>query len=167
MIDQNDDLFEPRYLLAKTKAFEVWKNLARSNIPVVLNDIVKALAITTKEEDLSLDGFSRMDNEGVCFIMYKRNSAIVRKRFTVAHEIGHILLEHISFGEDTSQHSNKSQEQEANAFARELLVPSKDLKSFMKNKDKTIEDVMSHYKVSNYVASFAITCNKLVNKVKI
>ena len=88
-----------------------------------------------------------------------------RKRFTVAHEIGHIVLEHITFNGQSSQYSSHSQEKEADCFAGNLLVPIDDLKSYMKNKDKTIEEIMNRYWVSKSVAGIAIKSNRLLNKL--
>lgn len=73
------------------------------------------------------DGYSRlMDNKPV--IYYNDNKPIHRIRFTIAHEIGHILLGHLSEGEtlhrNTEQDSSDPKEQQANVFARDLLMPA-------------------------------------------
>ena len=59
--------------------------------------------------------------------------APVRQRFTIAHEIGHLLLHetramivdtHVYRRDETSSMGTKKEEREANRFAAELLMPS-------------------------------------------
>ena len=65
-----------------------------------------------------------------------------RQRFTVAHELGHLLLHQpedrvffdrnvVLFRDSASSDGNQSQEVEANAFAAELLMPEDTLRSFL------------------------------------
>jgi Zn-dependent peptidase ImmA (M78 family) len=161
------NITEPRYKFAQSKANEIWEKFVDKNIPVKLNDIVKGMDIAVKEDDLSMDGVARMDKSGIAFILYKKAMSDERKRFTVAHELGHIILEHITFGGDSSQLSSKSQEQEANQFAGSLLIPLKDLKTFMKNEDKTLDDIVKRYWVSRDAAGIAVKSNRLLNKLKV
>lgn len=162
-----NDQTEPRYSFATLKATEIWKDLCNQEIPVVLNDIIQKLGIIVKSDELDIDGISRVDKDGICFIMYNQKMSVVRQRFTVAHEIGHIVLDHIPIEGNTSQLSSVSQEKEANTFAGELLVPSSDIKMFMKDGTKNIQDIMERYQVSKEAAAIAIQRNKLLNKVKI
>jgi len=162
-----DELNEPRFLLAKQEAREIWKKHCNKEIPVILDVVIKAIAIPVKAAQLDCEGITRMDENGLYFIMYNANTSVTRQRFTVAHEIGHIALEHIHLGGDTSKClQEKVQEKEANAFAGELLVPASDLKKFMKDKDRSIQDVMDRYQVSKDVAFYAINGNKLVRKIR-
>lgn len=163
---RNDtDIAEPRYGLAKAKAEEVWENQAQKRVPVILNDIVSALGANVSAADLEANGVTQMDKQGFCMILYKKGMSEVRQRFTVAHEIGHIALEHITFDGSSSQFSGKSQEKEADEFAGQLLIPAKDLRTFVKNKDKTIEDIVKRYWVSRPAAIVAIQKNRLLNNV--
>ncbi|MDP4007749.1 MAG: ImmA/IrrE family metallo-endopeptidase [Candidatus Peregrinibacteria bacterium] len=161
------DIAEPRYGFAKSKAEEIWKNQAQKKVPVMLNDIVSAFGANVREADLEAYGVTQMDKAGFCVIMYKRGMSDERKRFTMAHEIGHIALEHITFDGSSSQFSGKSQEKEADEFAGQLLVPAKDIKTFVKNKDKTIEDIMKRYWVSRPAAIIAVQKNRLLNKLAV
>jgi len=107
--------------------------------------------------------------EKVSAILLKENNMLVvgvnnshhpnRQRFSIAHEIGHYLLGHykdvfvdmseISEGRfdafDTDH--NKVQEQEANYFAGELLMPSAMLKKDFA-KLRNVEEIAKLYKVS-------------------
>jgi Zn-dependent peptidase ImmA (M78 family) len=61
-------------------------------------------------------------------IWVRGEDAHMRKRFTVAHELGHLLLHPLPLLEsgqfrDNSKYSGGPREAEANGFAAELLVP--------------------------------------------
>lgn len=65
--------------------------------------------------------------DGAVIIVNKSHS-VVRRRFTVAHEIGHYVLHddelHVDrFRDDRSETGTDAKEVEANAFAAELLMP--------------------------------------------
>ena len=160
-----DDMAEPRYIFASAKAKEVWTTLGEGKIPIKINDIVKALGLPVSEKELEISGSASLHENGIFYISYKKNMSVERKRFTLAHEIGHIVLEHITFSGQSSQKSSNSQEKEADCFAGNLLIPIDDLKKYMKNKDKTIEEIMSRYWVSKSVAGIAIKSNRLLNKL--
>lgn len=76
--------------------------------------IIKALGL--ERSAIGSDGFSYRDNH-LKIIFYARAVPKERRRFTVAHEIGHLALEHD--GSDTAR-----EEREANRFASHLLAPS-------------------------------------------
>lgn len=119
-----------------------WQILLKSNtksLPVNLNYICKFLNVKTspyskfsllelfRPEVISGDGFT-FDFYGEKFIVYNDKKPIYRQRFTVAHEIGHIALDHKAdiihyrIREDDSKNGIK--EIQANVFARDLLMPA-------------------------------------------
>ncbi len=168
-MDDIDDIIgeatRPRVKWAISEARDVWKKHWDSKIPVDPKEIINSLGIPLKEEDLkNMDGASHFDENGLMFIMYNKNSSLVRKRFTLAHELGHIVLEHVTIGK-SSQHSSNSQETEANSFAGELLVPAADLKEFMKTGFKTLVQISERYQVSSQVAYYAVKSNKQFKKL--
>lgn len=61
------------------------------------------------------------------FIIENETHALVRRRSSIAHELGHHLLEHefseVILGEDHRRQFNEDQEKQANFLAGELLVP--------------------------------------------
>jgi len=65
-------------------------------------------------------------------IEYNQSEAVVRQRFTIAHELGHYALGHASSPRDTpASFSTKvadDAERLANRFAAELLIPAKELR---------------------------------------
>jgi hypothetical protein len=58
-------------------------------------------------------------HEGLPTIGFNPSAAWVRRRFTIAHEIGHLLLGHTCTDPDI----DSNPEAEANQFAAELLMP--------------------------------------------
>jgi Zn-dependent peptidase ImmA (M78 family) len=164
--DSVDYTPKPRTKWARAEAANVWKQHGGGVIPVMPDAIIESLGIPCQESDLKkADGVSHLGADGIIFIMYKRNCAPVRKRFTLAHELGHIVLDHIEDGE-SEEHSNPLQEAEANAFAGELLVPSKDLKSFMKQRDRTFAELMDRYQVSHDAIYYAVNANRLLMRIR-
>lgn len=162
--DVIEEMTKPRTDWAREEAKKIREAFGENHLPVELKYIVGALNIPVQKAELNIDGIAQMDNEGTAFIMYNSKAPEERQRFTVAHELGHVVLEHVSIGQ-SSQLSNKSQEEEANAFANALLVPANDLKEFMKTSRK-IEEVSKRYWVSNDVALLAVMHNRLFNKIK-
>lgn len=74
------------------------------------------------------DGFCAVTKNNV-YIFYDRTMPVGRQRFTVAHEIGHLMLGHVGPGMATTQNreptgSEKPEEQQANQFAARLLAPA-------------------------------------------
>lgn len=78
-------------------------------------------------------------------IYVNAEDAPTRQRFTVAHELGHYLLEHdpakygvlLRFPEFNGE---DEEEKEANCFAANLLVPKESLKEVLKKYSLTNED---------------------------
>ncbi|PLS84581.1 MAG: hypothetical protein CYG60_17180 [Actinobacteria bacterium] len=73
------------------------------------------------------DGCSAIDPEtGAAYILINSDKSRVRRRFTVAHELGHLVMGHLRGGQvviDETLNERAPQEREANAFAAGLLMP--------------------------------------------
>lgn len=80
----------------------------------------------SKPMSVSSDGFSFVHNSEI-YIFYNQMQMSERINFTIAHEIGHIVLGH-HLTNDVLSHNglikNDAMEKEANAFARNLLSPA-------------------------------------------
>ena len=61
------------------------------------------------------DGFTFARRQNAHVILYNEQKQKPRRRFTIAHEIGHIALKHQKHG--------SAEEEEANFFAAQLLMP--------------------------------------------
>jgi len=94
------------------------------------------------------------------------NHAIVRQRFTIAHELGHFLLGH-ELGEkiiDDVFDKPNDKEREASEFAAELLMPRDFLKQDVLKKIK-IPDLAKQYMVSEQAMSIRLLKTGLINKL--
>ncbi len=125
------------YKIARNKA---WKTLIECKIcelPLNLAKVINHYGIylikysdsdyIRRHSSPTEDGYSRlMDKKPV--IYYNDAKPIHRVRFTIAHEIGHILLGHLSKGEtlhrNTELDTQDFKEQQANIFARDILMPA-------------------------------------------
>lgn len=100
--------------------------------------------IQVREADLddTLSGFLIRNDDGQIYIGVNASNGKARKRFTVAHELGHFFLhdrmsayidEHagrfkVLTRDETSQEGTDAKEIEANRFAAELLMPESALR---------------------------------------
>lgn len=97
-------------------------------------DICKQLEIEIIEAPIMADAYLECVN-GVSYIVLKESLNINRKKFTIAHELGHFSIpwhSELMFGCNISEMDFKNdyapREKEANLFAAELLMPEKDFR---------------------------------------
>lgn len=90
------------------------------------------------ERSIELFGLSKLKEktDGFCtvtanhvYIFYDSSLPIGRQRFTVAHEIGHLVLGHVGNGMATVENreptgTERAEERQANQFAARLLAPA-------------------------------------------
>lgn len=76
------------------------------------------------------DGISILTDKGYPIIVINKNMSNDRKRFTLAHELGHTIM-HQSLDFIISKHRDK--EKEANDFASEFLMPELAMRSYLCN----------------------------------
>ena len=108
-----------------------WKILIQENItelPINVIAICRQMGIAVKNDDslTENDGATAIVN-GEPIILTKNEISIPRKRFTVAHEIGHIMLKHVGQYELINREPGSNDnpiEREANMFAARLLAPA-------------------------------------------
>lgn len=105
----------------------------------------------------SMDGYTQLDKDNYS-IAYNDDPALGdRKRFTLMHEIGHIYLNHLVDFDITllyrgtlSQYENKVLENEANAFARNVLAPVSLVQQLA---DKAPENISAKFGITYHAAS--------------
>lgn len=119
------------------------------HVPVDLQAVCEYLGIKLLVGDLdTLDGlFLAKQGGGMGIIVVNEHRSRVRKRFTIAHEIGHAVLNHfsISFLDGNGLNDNSWQERQANVFAAEFLMPRDFL---LANGPMFWEDIAKHCIVS-------------------
>jgi Zn-dependent peptidase ImmA (M78 family) len=110
----------------------VWQLLIDCEIkelPIKITDICKQIGIPVKFADLQgdSDGYTFIYKGQPIIVINSNCTNICRLRFTVAHELGHIILGHIGkyalVNREPSPNDNPI-EQEANIFASRLLAPA-------------------------------------------
>lgn len=87
-------------------------------------------------DERSPEGCSAVDPEtGAAYILINSDKPRVRRRFTIAHELGHLALGHLHGGEmvvDETVRGKSPREREANAFAAGVLMPAKGVKGALR-----------------------------------
>jgi Zn-dependent peptidase ImmA (M78 family) len=143
--------------------------LARSKImspPVDVDAIAKRLGVPIYTRPLPKDisGFLHR-NESAALIAVNSKQAKTRQRFTIAHELGHLILNHkpnqvhVDRNYDILFRANAvsadPEETQANFFAAALLMPyeflKQDLQPFQNNgsfEDSVLEQLRERYGVS-------------------
>jgi len=142
-------------------------------LPVPLEQIAKRegikIELTPLDDDLS--GMSFIKN-GVAVIVLNLNHHPNRRRFTLAHEIGHHLM-HVSYltnnvhvdksvlnRDNVSSQAVDLKEIEANAFAAELLMPEIELRKYQHvdfNDDAFLYALAKKLKVSVTALTYRLT----------
>ena len=116
-----------------------------SSAPVDLEKVAKGFGVKIEYSKLENDisGFLYLKDKTPIIFVNKLHP-ITRQRFTIAHELGHLILNHqgdlfvdkgsILFRNTHSQNGIVKEEREANRFAAELLMPEEILlKEFIEN----------------------------------
>jgi Zn-dependent peptidase ImmA (M78 family) len=107
-------------------------------LPIPVEDLARRQGATVHREPFAGDvsGMVVRDPDGGAHIAVNSFHAPVRQRFTIAHELGHLLLHEgkpvivekvmrVNLRGPTASLGTDSEEREANAFAAELLMPAK------------------------------------------
>jgi len=115
---------------ARLKARDLVMRLGLHDTPPVrLSHLCRLLNARVFEmESRALDGVLLSFLDGGTrkrIIVVNRNIPRTRKRYTVAHEIGHLILHHapVQFLRTNAPVVDSAREAEANAFASELFMP--------------------------------------------
>lgn len=168
-----------RYNLIKKKVGELLDKNGVRSAPVPIEKVADSAGATIRYRPLDndLSGMVQRVDEKTAIIGINSSHADVRKRFSIAHEIGHLVLhddEHlhvdeelrsnVQFRNEYSSLGVDDREIEANQFAAEILMPEQVLlKDVAKLKDDSpevvIEALASLYDVS--IQSMTIRLTRL------
>lgn len=119
MIDIEDG-FTPERIAEYTRKYLGLKDEPVRDIITILEKNGIIVIELDQEPDL-FDGVSFMTDEGYYLIIVNKNFSNDHKRFTLAHELGHLIM-HTS--NDFLIPDYRDKEDEANKFASEFLMPS-------------------------------------------
>jgi Zn-dependent peptidase ImmA (M78 family) len=117
-------------------------NQYREKAPVDVKAILKKLGIKVHEVDLgkSISGAIEKSRGGVYTISVNSADSLTRKRFTMAHELGHYMLHRDKIGDGITDNRmyraneancriGSKEETQANQFAANLLMPKELIES--------------------------------------
>lgn len=175
---------EPDYAFAQKSAYNLLKSLSISSLPISIQEVIDSIpGLHTQEYEQfandsncsedevcrllqSDDGalwYNATDNEYCIFYNSKINSK-ERIRFTLAHELGHYILQHNEESGETivsryllPSDKYRVYEKEANYFAKRFLAPIPVIDGFLSYNDyhidpRDIETLFNvSYSVSNYI----------------
>ncbi|WP_312420627.1 XRE family transcriptional regulator [Epilithonimonas sp.] len=124
-----EDGFSPEYIANYTR------RLIKLSIDEPVKDIFSILEssgiiLYEINEDEKFDGVSFITDKGYPVIIVNKNFSNDRKRFTIAHELGHILMHNEN---NFPISSFREKEKEANQFASEFLMPENSIKNSLRN----------------------------------
>lgn len=104
----------------------------------------------------NISGVSVLEEESIT-IGYNQREGWYRRRFTIAHEIGHFLMGHQHQEESPEVEGMRDpRETEADQFAAELLLPLKHFKTDYKAGTKDLQTLSQKYQVSRSAVSVKI-----------
>ncbi len=162
---------KPETKLARSIAKNLLNETKIKNPPVIIRHVIIYLRKNIKLEVLPWSFGDKTDGiqltKGTLKIIgYNKSQHPHRQRFTVAHEIGHLLLGHTIIENRSSLdlNSNDPHEIEANQFAAELLMPTKMLEVSLSKKED-IKDIANKYNVSEKSLWWQIYNRNLINKI--
>ncbi len=127
--------------------------------PVNMFDVMQALNINCKAvEDVDYDAkLSGNKDEGYC-VSYDKNQLSERQQFSIAHELGHLLLHKIKNESSKKAYyrkigNNSRLEWEANEFAAALLMPREEFINVCMNNADAFGNVDLNVVANNFGVS--------------
>ncbi|WP_118194305.1 ImmA/IrrE family metallo-endopeptidase [Albibacterium indicum] len=161
-----------------TKSFinEVFSNKSNLDLPINIESVVKSLGIDlvnyTFDDDIS--GVLVLNDPQPTIGVNQAHSK-VRKRFTIAHELGHYILhkdqgnmfmDKVLFRKSSEGYTVKDEklEREANHFAANLLMPADLIKGYLaKNEIDFYEDSDIKRMAEDFGVSSSAMTYRLIN----
>ena len=127
------------YKKARDLSWEVLLDAGITSLPVDLNKVLKAVDVkailycdaffdTDSPKLRGSDGFVTKIGGKKAIYLNEQKGTTQRRRFTLAHELGHIVLNHsinpVIYRNSEVDDGQKPEEVQANIFARDLLMPA-------------------------------------------
>jgi Zn-dependent peptidase ImmA (M78 family) len=171
----DEELKKTKPDLAKARhcATGLFKAAKLTSIPIIINDLVNtakasfdltATAVPDKLFNGKGDAVTQRRDDYI-FILYNDARSIVRKRFSVAHELGHLYLGHLHGNSSNDFNTDNFDEIEANAFAAHLLMPPTFLRKDIKSGIKDPEVLAKRYNVSVDAMWLQLRNSGLINQL--
>lgn len=137
--------YTPQYIAGyNRKLLKLTKDEPVKNIISLLEQ--NGIIVYEIDEIEKFDGVSFITDKGFPIIIVNKNFTNDRKRFTIAHELGHILLHNENLYPISSY---RDKEKEANLFASEFLMPENEIKNSLRQlKMNDLGDLKSYWLTS-------------------
>jgi Zn-dependent peptidase ImmA (M78 family) len=174
----------PRYSLARRRAQQLLADGGVTEAPVPLERLAELCRATIRYEpfDGEVSGMVHCRPGGGGVIGVNSEHSKTRQRFTIAHELGHLLLHadeefHIdekrplALRDEVSSQAIDPREIEANQFAAELLMPAALVRESVgtlveKDAEVTVEEAVEElaraYRVSEIAMTHRLTSLKII-----
>lgn len=171
---------KPRYSLARRRARQLLEEGAVTGAPVPLEQLAESCRASIRYEpfDGEVSGMVHCLRSGGGVIGVNSEHSRTRQRFTIAHELGHLLLHsdeefHIDEKRPLARRDEVSslavdpREIEANQFAAELLMPEAFVRESVdalvaEDSDVTVEEAIDKLARAYQVSTIAMT-HRLTN----
>jgi Zn-dependent peptidase ImmA (M78 family) len=147
-------------------------DITEAPVPIEIIAKAKGARIFYKSLEDDVSGFLYQD-DAQAVIGVNTHHAPVRQNFTVAHELGHLLLHdqeqlHIDRGfrfrlrDDVSSEGTDEAEREANFFAASLLMP----REFLEEDLEEDVDLLDDDSLSDLARKYGVSTQALINRLK-
>ena len=162
--------------LVNSKVNAILKSLSEKSLPIKIEEIAKSRGLKVMAYPLGDDVSGLLAiQDGVGTIGYNQNEPKVRRRFTIAHELGHYELhkeksdlfvdKQFIYRSQNSGHTpvNQALEQEANYFASAILMPTDQLRKAIEGtnmdlaSEEAIKELAKLFEVSTTAMSLRIS----------
>jgi len=160
----------PRTLVARKLAKALTKQVGFKSPPVSLWKIIVHLKLESKFDVQPVEDFGE-NVSGIIVVIddsttigFNKKQHWYRRRFTIAHEIGHFKMGSMHNDLMAALTSNAPAEIEANQFAAELLMPYQFLKADFQSNIKSIDELSKKYCVSKEAMGWRISKSGLLTK---
>lgn len=160
----------PRIGLARQLARKLLKEAGVNDAPVSMQKIGEYME---QKYNLQLQGLKNFFSDKVSgltvmidespTIGFNKDQSWYRRRFTIAHEIGHFILNTAHYkqsgesGDLQMLDTANPIEKEANAFAAELLMPLQQFKKDYRRRLRSLDDLSKKYQVSKEAAGWQLS----------
>lgn len=133
-------------------------------IPVQLESLADIVNIKIWEYPLlTLEGYLFIYKEQK-HLLYNPSVSNVQNRFTIAHEIGHVVLEHpTAINTNPTANSKLKYDREADRFAEEILMPLEEFKISYKY---YLRGTPEHLKPRLLARKFKVSCQAAALRVR-
>ncbi len=149
--------------LARKVLAKHYPKLSKENLPINFEPIISQLGYEVILLDTMNENHSALVVREKKLIGLNKNHHIHRRRFSLGHELGHIIIDHPA-DEECEFEDIKVYNSEADEFASELLVPLVLFKELIKEYN-TLE-LSTCFKVSKHVIIIKAQQNRLFSYLK-